>query len=156
MQDLVNNQPLYDISVIQDILPHRRPFLFVDRVLDLKAGEKVLAEKDLSPDEGFFAGHFPGDPIMPGVLVSEALAQTCGLLMGLTWNEEGRTTAGDRPGFLYLASTNMKFSSPARPGETLRLEAHLKKEYGKMFLFHVAAYVEDRTIASGTLALAQE
>ncbi|MCP4665492.1 MAG: beta-hydroxyacyl-ACP dehydratase [Deltaproteobacteria bacterium] len=150
------NQPLYDISIIKDILPHRSPFLFVDRIMAWKAGERIVSEKDLSPDESFFAGHFPGNPIMPGVLVSEALAQTSGLLMGLTWNAEDRATVGERPGFLYLASANMKFSSPARPGETLRLEAELKKEYGSMFLFNVAAYVKDRSIASGTLTLAQE
>ena len=74
----------------------------------------------------------------------------------MTWNEEGWAPAKERPGVLYLASNNMKFSSPARPGETLRLEANLKKEYGRMFLFNVAAYVEDRAIASGTLTLAYE
>ena len=150
------DKPLYDISAIKEILPHRSPFLFVDRIIDLRAGERIVAEKDLSPDESFFKGHFPGNPIMPGVLVSEALAQTSGLLLGLTWNEEGGAPAKERPGVLYLASNNMKFSSPARPGETLRLEANLKKEYGRMFLFNVAAYVEDRAIASGTLTLAEE
>ncbi|TET85952.1 MAG: UDP-3-O-[3-hydroxymyristoyl] N-acetylglucosamine deacetylase, partial [Desulfobacteraceae bacterium] len=77
--------PLYDISVIEEILPHRSPFLFVDRVIKLEVGKKIITKKDLSPDNSFFAGHFPGRPIMPGVLVSEALAQTSGLLLGLTW-----------------------------------------------------------------------
>lgn len=107
----MKNQLLYDISLIKEILPHRSPFLFVDRIMELKAGERIVAEKDLSPDESFFKGHFPGNPIMPGVLVTEALAQTSGLLIGLTWNEKGGVATGERPGFLYLASTNMKFSS---------------------------------------------
>jgi 3-hydroxyacyl-[acyl-carrier-protein] dehydratase len=155
MQNLVKEKPVYNTSGIKKILPHRSPFLFVDRIIDLRSGDKIVAEKDLSPDECFFAGHFPGNPIMPGVLVSEALAQASGLLMGLTWNEEGGATPRERPGFLYLASTNMKFPSSARPGETLRLEASLKKDYGRMFLFHVTAYVEDRVIASGKLALSE-
>ncbi len=149
----MTDAPLYDISVIKQVLPHRSPFLFVDRIIDLRVGEKIVAEKYLSPDESFFAGHFPGNPIVPGVLVSEALAQTSGLLMGLTWNEEGRATDREMPGILYLASTNMKFSSPAGPGETLRLESRLKKEYGRMYLFDVTASVEDQLIARGTLAL---
>ncbi len=149
----MTDAPLYDISVIKQVLPHRSPFLFVDRIIDLRAGEKIVAEKYLSPDESFFAGHFPGNPIMPGVLVSEALAQTSGLLMGLTWNEEGRATDREMPGILYLVSANMKFSSPAGPGDTLRLESGLKKEYGRMYLFDVTANVEDQPIARGTLAL---
>ena len=144
------------MSAIQAILPHRSPFLFVDRIMEVKAGERLVAEKDILPEESYLSGHFPGNPMMPGVLVSEALAQTSGLLVGLTWNEERAARAGERPGALYLASTNMKFSSPARPGETLRLETDLKKEYGGMFLFQVAAYVEDRPIAGGTLALAEQ
>ena len=80
----MKNQLLYDISLIKEILPHRSPFLFVDRIMELKAGERIVAEKDLSPDESFFKGHFPGNPIMPGVLVTEALAQTSGLLIGLS------------------------------------------------------------------------
>ena len=147
---------LYDMSVIKEILPHRSPFLFVDRIMELKAGEKIIAEKDILGDEFFFAGHFPGNPIMPGLLVSEALAQTSGLLLGLTWNEKGESGVQKRRGLLYLANINMKFSSPAGPEETLRLEAILKKEYGRLFLFDVAANVEDRPIAAGTLALAGE
>jgi UDP-3-O-[3-hydroxymyristoyl] N-acetylglucosamine deacetylase/3-hydroxyacyl-[acyl-carrier-protein] dehydratase len=149
-------ESLYDKSVIKEILPHRSPFLFVDRIMELKVGEKIIAEKDILPDEIFFAGHFPGNPILPGILVSEALAQTSGLLLGLTWNEKGESGIQKKPGLLYLANINMKFSSPAGPGETLRLEAALKKTYGKLFLFDVAANVEDRSVARGTLALSEE
>ena len=82
------DQPLFDNRFIQEILPHRNPFLFVDRVTDFEGGKHIIARKDLCLDDPFFAGHFPGNPIMPGVLVSEALAQTSGLLLGLTWREE--------------------------------------------------------------------
>lgn len=148
-------KPLYDISVIKEILPHRSPFLFVERVMNLEVGDKIIAEKDLSLDESFFAGHFPEKPIMPGVLVSEALAQTSGLLLGLTWKERGQSLDRGKAN-LFLATVNIKFSAPAKPGETLRLEASVKKEYGKLFFFEVAAYVESNQIAKGTLTLAGE
>ena len=149
------NYPLYDISAIKEMLPHRSPFLFVDRIVKLEAGEKIIAEKDLSIDESFFTGHFPGNPIMPGVLISEALAQTSGLLLGLTWKDRGKSLDQEKV-HLVLATINMKFSHPARPGDTLRLEASLKKEYGKLFLFEAAAYVVSKQIAKGTLTLAEE
>jgi len=149
------NYPLYDISVIKEMLPHRSPFLFVDRIIKLEAGEKIIAEKDLSIDESFFTGHFPGNPIMPGVLISEALAQTSGLLLGLTWKDRGKSLDQEKV-HLVLATINMKFSHPARPGDTLRLEASLKKEYGKLFLFEAVAYVVSKQIAKGTLTLAEE
>ena len=149
------DDPLYDISVIEELLPHRSPFLFVDRVIKLEVGKKIIAEKDLSPDSFLFAGHFPGRPIMPGVLVSEALAQTSGLLLGLTWKETGQSTNQERPKTFFLANITMKFSAPAKPGETLRLKASLKKEYGRLFFFEVAAYALERQIAKGTLTLAE-
>lgn len=151
----MTNHPLYDISVIEEILPHRSPFLFVDRVMNLEVGDTIVAEKDLSFDESFFAGHFPGRPIMPGVLVSEALAQTSGLLLGLTWKEEG-TTLNQEKRDLFLSSVNIKFSVPAKPGETLSLKASFKKQYGKLFFFEVSAYVLSNQIAKGTLILAEE
>jgi len=149
------NYPLYDISVIKEMLPHRSPFLFVDRIVKLEAGEKIIAEKDLSVDESFFTGHFPGNPIMPGVLVSEALAQTSGLLLGLTWKDKGKFLDQKKVN-LVLATINIKFSHFAKPGDTLRLESSLKKEYGKFFLFEAAAYVVGRQIAKGTLTLAEK
>lgn len=148
------NHPLYDISVIEEVLPHRSPFLFVDRVIALEAGKRITAEKDLSPDSLIFIGHFPKRPIMPGVLVSEALAQTSGLLLGLTW-KLGQFANQERSNFLLLANINMKFYNPARPGETLRLDARLKKKYGRLFFFEVAAHVWSSQIAKGTLTLAE-
>jgi beta-hydroxyacyl-ACP dehydratase FabZ len=147
--------PLYDISAIKEVLPHRNPFLFVDRIVKLEAGEKIIAEKDLSIDEPFFTGHFPGNPIMPGVLISEALAQTSGLLLGLTLKDKGKSLDRERVHFV-LATINMKFFNPAKPGDTLRLESSLKKEYGKLFLFEAAAYVVSKQIDKGTLTLAEE
>ena len=121
------DHPIYDASVIQEILPHRSPFLFVNRIVKFEMGKKIVAEKDLSPNEFFFVGHFPAKPIMPGVLVSEALAQTSGLLLGLTWKEKVKPGNQENPNLFFLANLSMKFLAPAKPGETLRLEASLKK-----------------------------
>lgn len=139
-----------DISDIKEILPHRSPFLFVSRVIEMEVGKRIIAEKDLLPEDCYFSGHFPEKPIMPGVLVSEALAQTSGLLLGLTHNETGKT------GIYLLANINMKFINTAKPGHTLRLEAKLKKSYGKLFFFEVKASEADKVIAKGTLTLAKE
>jgi 3-hydroxyacyl-[acyl-carrier-protein] dehydratase len=149
------DQPIYDASVIQEILPHRRPFLFVDRIVKFEMGKKIIAEKHVSPKEFFFAGHFPGKPIMPGVLVSEALAQTSGLLLGLTWKEKTNSKNQKDACLFFLANLNMKFLAPAKPGETLRMEASLEKNYGGLFFFEVAAYVLGNRIAKGTLTLAK-
>ena len=146
---------LFDIEKITAILPHRHPFLFVDRIIEVIEDHRVIAEKDLSYDDYFFAGHFPENPIMPGVLVSEALAQTSGLLLGLSLEKDGRTV-DHKKRFFFLANVNIKFFNPAKPEETLRLEATLKKKYGKFFLFEVAAGVVSRRIAKGSLTLAME
>lgn len=148
-------KPPYDLSVIKEILPHRSPFLFVDRVIKFSIGENIVAEKDLSAEETLFAGHFPGNPIMPGILVSEALAQTSGLLLGLTWKHRNEFNPRGGSDFISLASFSMKFPSQAKPGERLRLKSELKKEFGKLFFFQVAARVGGRQIAGGTLSLAK-
>jgi len=138
-----------DLSLIKKILPHRDPFLFVDQVSRFEAGVSITASKKLAPDAEFFRGHFPGRPIMPGVLVAEALAQASGLLIGLTY--------GARTEFqLYLAQVDLKFIQPALPGESLALAATLKKAYGNLFRFNVAATVDSRMIAKGSLMLARE
>jgi 3-hydroxyacyl-[acyl-carrier-protein] dehydratase len=151
----MSSQPLYDSAIVREILPHASPFLFVDRVMDVKLPDSIIAERDLSPDEPFFAGHFPGRPIMPGVLVTEALAQTCGLLAGLAQKEKPEFQNAPPPVF-FLAGVNMKFVHTALPGDTLRLEAHLKKQFGALSLFDVAAYVRGSEIARGTLTLGEQ
>jgi 3-hydroxyacyl-[acyl-carrier-protein] dehydratase len=145
-----------DTSLIQEILPHRTPFLFVDRVLELVPQQKIVAEKDVLKDEWFFKGHFPDNPIMPGVIVTESLAQASGLLIGLSWKEDMKPEMRVNLPSYYLANVNIKFAAPARPGETIRLESKLQKEYGKIFLFEVRAHVSENLAAKGTLMLAQQ
>lgn len=133
---------------IQGVLPHRPPFLFVDRVVELVPGERILAQLTLRSDAPHFAGHFPGKPIMPGVLIAEALAQTAGLLHGLSDN-------GPEPGAMfYLARTDMKWTNPCYPGETLNLGAKLVRAMGGLLAFSVRAYVDRADVATGSLTLA--
>ncbi len=141
-----------DIEEIQKYLPHRPPFLFVDRVTELDVENRILAALDLRPEEPHFAGHFPGEPIMPGVLITEALAQTSGLLLALTAVRQGRDNAGKR---FYLARADMKWMTPVRPGETLLLEAKHLRTLGPLVAFRVRAFTKRKDIATGSLTLAQ-
>ena len=145
---------MLDASQIRQILPHRPPFLFVDRVTELEPGVRIIAERDLLPEEPFFAGHFPGRPIMPGVLVSEALAQASGLLMGISMDRTDPSSEINSPPVFYLASVNLKFISPSKPGQTLRLESVLRKQYARLCMFDVAAWADGHATAKGTLTLA--
>ena len=139
----------YDPELVQKILPHRSPFLFVDFVETCEAGVSLTAVKKLDPEADYFKGHFPGRPIMPGVLVAEALAQAGGLLIGLTFGEKMNFQ-------LYLAQVDLKFTQPALPGEVLMLKADLIKTYGNLFRLSAKAKVGSRMIAKGTLVLSKE
>jgi 3-hydroxyacyl-[acyl-carrier-protein] dehydratase len=150
----MHNTPLFTLDDILPILPHRPPFLFVDRVLKLEPYKSILAERTLRPDEPYFAGHFPGRPIMPGVLVAEALAQTSGLLLGLS-DQTTETHAPTVPRIYFLAATSIKYTQPAVPGQVLSLLASSGRALSGLFHFHVEAAVGQKLIASGSLTLAR-
>jgi 3-hydroxyacyl-[acyl-carrier-protein] dehydratase len=137
---------------ISQILPHREPFLFVDRIVDFSGEDRIETEFRLSPDLVFFKGHFPDQPIMPGVLVTEALAQTCGLLMGLKYAQDEEK----KDASYFLARSEMKFIQPAYPGDQLHMDATLSRAFGALFRFDVTAAVGARRIAVGTLSLAEQ
>jgi 3-hydroxyacyl-[acyl-carrier-protein] dehydratase len=140
--------PLHGLERIMAVLPHRPPFLFVDEVTRVKLGVSITARRTLRPEEPHFAGHFPGHALMPGVLVTEALAQTCGLLKGL----ELESAAGV---FYVVAAANVKYFSPAVPGETLTLTAEKLAGHGVFLRYQVEALVGRRRIAAGELTLAR-
>ncbi|MBN1575591.1 MAG: hypothetical protein JW913_03510 [Chitinispirillaceae bacterium] len=149
---------LYDTFDLQDILailPHRPPFLFVDRVIRFIPDRRIIAERDLRPDEPHFAGHFPGTPIMPGVLVTDALAQTSGLLWGFSKVTRNSGTP-EKPELFYLAAVSMKYTNPATPGETLHLCAETDRVFDRLHTFNVEATCGRRLIAKGTLTLAMK
>jgi 3-hydroxymyristoyl/3-hydroxydecanoyl-(acyl carrier protein) dehydratase len=144
---------LYDRTTIEEILPHRPPFLFVDRVVQLVSGRRIVAELDLRQDEPHFRGHFPGRPIMPGVLVSEAMAQTAGLLLALS-ARTGNPLTPETPRLMVLAAVNVKFLHPAVAGESLKLQANFERTVGPLSHLAVSANVGRREVAAGTVVLA--
>lgn len=130
------------------VLPHRPPFLFVDEVTRVTLGVSITTRRTLRPDEPHFAGHFPGRPLLPGVLVAEALAQTCGLLKGL------ELESADGVAY-HLAAVDIKYFSPAAPGDTLVMVAEAEAGHGVFLRYRAEARVGRRRIAAGTLTLAR-
>jgi 3-hydroxyacyl-[acyl-carrier-protein] dehydratase len=144
---------LFGLDDIVRMLPHRPPFLFVDRVTQFEPDDMIAAERDIREDEFYFAGHFPSKPIMPGVLVVDALAQTSGLLWGFS-RDSRRTKGDDGPQYFYLAAANVKFVGPAYPGETLAMTARAQRSFGALFSYAVEAAVGRKAVAKGSLTLA--
>jgi 3-hydroxyacyl-[acyl-carrier-protein] dehydratase len=139
-----------DSERIAEILPHRYPFLLVDRVIELESDKRIVALKNVTMNEPFFQGHFPGHPVMPGVLIVEALAQASGLLIGLSG------TGAQRGKLFYLAKVNdARFSRPVCPGDQLRLEVQLKRLIRGMGIFVARALVDGQEVASCELMCAE-
>jgi 3-hydroxymyristoyl/3-hydroxydecanoyl-(acyl carrier protein) dehydratase len=149
----MTTKPLFALEEILPLLPHRPPFLFVDRVMTLEPHKLIIAERALRPDEPQFAGHFPGRPIMPGVLITEALAQTSGLLIGLS-EKLSSAAPPEKPKAYFLALANMKFTHPAVPGDVLVLRATSDRQFAALHRFNVEATAGRNLIASGSLTLA--
>ena len=139
-----------DVPAIQQLLPHRYPFLLIDRVLELEPHKRVLAIKGVSCNEPFFNGHFPGNPVMPGVLVIEALAQAGGLL---TQVSHGGVAAGRS--FYLVKVDNARFSRMVVPGDRLELEVTLKRMIRNMALFDGVARVDGNVVASAEIMCAE-
>jgi len=138
-----------DIDAILERLPHRYPFLLVDRVLDVVPGKSIVAVKNLSANEAFFQGHFPGHPVMPGVLVIEAMAQAGGLLAY-------ETTAEDEDiWILYLVGIEeTRFKQTVRPGDQLVLRVELVKRRRNLWRFTATAEVEGKLVAEAEILMA--
>jgi beta-hydroxyacyl-ACP dehydratase FabZ len=149
----MTHKSVFELEDILPVLPHRPPFLFVDRVTLLEPHKSIIAERTLRADEPQFAGHFPGRPIMPGVLIAEALAQTSGLLIGLS-EMISASAPPEKPKVFFLAVTNIKFTHPAVPGEVLVLRATSERQFAALHRFNVEATVGRNLIASGSLTLA--
>jgi 3-hydroxyacyl-[acyl-carrier-protein] dehydratase len=136
---------LIDIEAILSFLPHRYPFLLVDRVLTLERNRSISALKNVTYNEGFFQGHFPEIRIMPGVLIVEALAQAGGILIYHSVPEP------EKKFVLFSKIDNMKFRRPVVPGDQLRLECVLSKSKGRFFQLHGKAFVEGEVAAEGDM-----
>ncbi|MEE9422020.1 MAG: 3-hydroxyacyl-ACP dehydratase FabZ [Gammaproteobacteria bacterium] len=136
-----------DIKEILNLLPHRYPFLLVDRVTELKLGESLSAYKNVTFNEPFFLGHFPQQPVMPGVLILEALAQATGLLAFRT-----STQQAERDSLYYLVGIDKaRFKIPVVPGDQLNLDVVLKRTKRGIWLFDTKATVDNKTVATAEI-----
>jgi 3-hydroxyacyl-[acyl-carrier-protein] dehydratase len=139
-----------DIQKIQEYLPHRYPFLLVDRVLEVDPGKRLLAFKNVTYNEPFFTGHFPELPIMPGVLIIEALAQTTGLLA----SETAPDVLGKGMVYYLVGLDKVRFKRPVVPGDRLMLEATYLRHKRNIWAFSCRAEVDGEFVASAEIMCA--
>jgi 3-hydroxyacyl-[acyl-carrier-protein] dehydratase len=129
-----------------DLLPHRAPFVFVDRIVELEPGLRAVGEKKIAADEWYLRGHFPGNPLVPGVILVEALAQVAGIALNSEQPKAHRRT--------YLSAIrSVKFLRPVLPGEEVTLVAQRRAQLGDLTQFTVAASVNGATAAEGEVVL---
>ncbi len=140
-----------DIREVLKHLPHRYPFMLVDRVLNCVPGESLVALKNVSFNEPFFQGHFPDRPIMPGVLIIEALAQATGILAFITTN----TRPTEQSLYYFVGIDNARFKQPVIPGDQLILEVEVTRVIKTVWKFHAVAKVSDKVVASADLMCAE-
>jgi 3-hydroxyacyl-[acyl-carrier-protein] dehydratase len=136
----------FDVNKIMELLPHRYPFLLVDRVTDVKPGTSLSAIKNVTINEPFFQGHFPGEPIMPGVLILEAMAQATGLLAfsGMIDTDKSRL-------YMLVGIDKARFRGQVLPGDQLQLEILLKRTMRGIGIFECKALVEGKLVAEAEM-----
>jgi 3-hydroxyacyl-[acyl-carrier-protein] dehydratase len=141
-----------DIRAVLAQLPHRYPFLLVDRVIECVPGKRIEAIKNVTVNEPFFPGHFPGNPVMPGVIILEALAQAAGILAfktaGVVPDQDSR--------FYFVGIDDARFRRPVVPGDRLVLKATLERAIRGIWKFSTVAEVEGEVVTSATMMVAPE
>ena len=136
----------YDIQGIMELLAHRYPFLLIDRVVEVIPGDKITALKNVTINEPFFQGHFPGRPIMPGVLIIEAMAQAGGILAYLSGSIEQRNRL-----IYFMGMDKVRFRKPVVPGDQIIFEAKIIKFRSKVVKASGKAFVKDNVVAEAEL-----
>jgi 3-hydroxyacyl-[acyl-carrier-protein] dehydratase len=137
---------MIDIKEIMAILPHAYPFLLVDRIVEIEPGKRVVGIKNVTYNEPFFPGHFPGRPIMPGVLIVEAMAQTAGVLIFNSLPEEDHKKM-----VFFLGIDNVRFRKPVIPGDQLRMELEITRHRQSIWGVKGKALVDGNVVAEGDL-----
>ena len=138
-----------DIHQIRRLLPHRYPFLLVDKVLDCRPGESIVAVKNVTSNEPFFAGHFPHRPVMPGVMILEAMAQATGLLAFATQGTPAEDTL-----YYFVGIDKARFKKPVEPGDQLVLKAEIMRRMKGIYKFATRAEVDGVMVAKAELMCA--
>lgn len=142
MENLLNKN-------ITELLPHRKPFLFLDRIISIEGKNKIIAEKKVSKDEDYLKGHFPGNPIVPGVLIVESMAQASGIISAFNMGEIRN---------IYFLSriSDLKFKQPVLPGDTLVIKAEIIGQFDQAVKTSVCCEVNGKTVAEGELILTKQ
>jgi 3-hydroxyacyl-[acyl-carrier-protein] dehydratase len=140
-------EPLMDIHQILEHLPHRYPFVLVDRVLEIEPGNKIKAVKNVSINEPFFPGHFPHHPVMPGVLIVEALAQAAAILSFKT----GNFMPSDDSVYYFAGIDRARFKKPVSPGDQLILEVSIDRILKGIWKYNCSAYVDGKLVAEADI-----
>ncbi|MEM1112422.1 MAG: 3-hydroxyacyl-ACP dehydratase FabZ [Pseudomonadota bacterium] len=139
-----------DVNEIRNYLPHRYPFLLVDRVVEINLGESIVAYKNLSINEPFFDGHFPDKPVFPGVLLVEAMAQAAGILGFKSMDK----TPADGSIYYFVGADNLRFKRPCVPGDRVMLRAKILGDRRGIWKFEVSSDVDGELCASATILCA--
>ena len=141
----------FDVEKIMELLPHRYPFLLVDRVTEVERGVSLSAIKNVTINEPFFQGHFPGQPIMPGVLILEAMAQATGLLAF-----SGLIDPNDSTLYMLVGIDKARFRGQVLPGDQLKLQVVLKRNMRGMGMFDCKALVDDEVVAEAQMMCSEQ
>ncbi|EJR95847.1 3-hydroxyacyl-ACP dehydratase FabZ [Bacillus cereus group sp. N28] len=138
---------MLDIQQIKEIIPHRYPFLLIDRIIEVEVGKRAVGIKNVTTNEEFFNGHFPDYPVMPGVLIVEALAQVSAVIMLM--KEENRGKIG-----LFAGIDNCRFKKQVGPGDQLRLEVEMTRVRGLIAKAHAIATIDDEIVCEADVTFA--
>ncbi len=141
---------MIDVVEIQKILPHRYPFLLIDRVVDFVSMESIEAYKNVTIGEQIFQGHFPGHPIYPGVMIIEGMAQAGGVLAFKSMDADGQEATKDKV-IYFMSIDKCKFRSPVKPGDKLVYKLSVLKHRGNIWVLDGKAYVDEKLVAEAEL-----
>jgi 3-hydroxyacyl-[acyl-carrier-protein] dehydratase len=146
-EDLTTTTQSIDVEGIQQLLPHRYPMLMIDRVIDMEPGLRATGIKNVTINEPFFQGHFPGHPVMPGVLIIEAMAQTAAVVVVTTLGRERNGSV-----VYFMSIDHARFRKPVLPGDTMYLYVEKQRSRGNVWKFTGLAKVNDILVAEATYA----